>query len=136
MPECIRCKAFTDAEKSGQYRYCLDCQQEFEQVEQNGVVVEGSNGEYTITVTADESHPLDGGKEYTQHEALARGLKISDELGVPGLFKYKDTGSIWMLDAFLQQHSSVRSKIYKRLGRAPDQSQQSNGFLSKLRSFF
>ncbi|MFC7072536.1 hypothetical protein ACFQJ7_14110 [Halovenus rubra] len=66
----------------------------FHEVTQSGVIVEQTGDQYTITVT-DQNTELDGGREKSQVDALARAKRICDEYGVEVLFKYERTGSRW-----------------------------------------
>ncbi|WP_136717567.1 hypothetical protein [Halorientalis salina] len=135
MPECTRCGAFTDTEPSGEYQYCQDCQDRFAEIEQSGVVVEQdkAGGDYHIIVT-DGDASLTGGSEQTQIEALARGKYIMDECGVDGLFKYAETGSMWLLEEYLQSHPNIRQDVHQRLSRVPENTDE--GFLSRIKNIF
>jgi len=133
MPECARCHRFTDAEPVGKHRYCDQCRNRFREIEQHGVVIEGGGrNDYYITVTADADASVSGGKEYGQAEALARAKRISDETGLDVLFKYEPNGSRWLLDAYLEEHPSVRQDVHTRLRRLPDDT--SDGLLSRVRN--
>lgn len=133
MAECARCGAFTDNEPEGEYHYCADCLDTFSTIEQSGVVVEQATegGEYHIIVT-DGNASLDGGQEPSQVDALARGKFICDECGLEGVFKYKHTGSTWVLSEYLEEHPSIRQDVHERLRRVPD---QSSGLLNRIRNF-
>ena len=131
MPECERCGAFTDNRRSGEYHYCSDCLDIFNEVRQAGVVVKGED-EYDVLVNVD-GHEEKGGKEYSQVDALARGKLVADELGVDGLFEYDGTGSIWLIEEYLNTHPSIQNDVSRRLSRIPD---DESGLLSKLRSVF
>ena len=132
MPECIRCGDFTDTPADGEYHYCDDCRDRFLEIESSGVIVEQTDDEVHIIVTANDS-TFDGGTESSQIDGLARGKYISDETGLPALFKYNPTGSRWILDEYLQQHPSIRQDVQKRLSRVPEKS--SAGLLDRIRSF-
>lgn len=134
MPECTRCGAFTDQKKSGRYRYCLNCQDIFNEIEENGIVVENHGGTYTVSLTADVDHELDSGEEPTEEEALARALKICDEADLRGVYRFHETGSRWVLSNFLDQHPSQKAQVYARLGRTPEQKNRT--ILDRIRSIF
>lgn len=135
MPECTRCGAFTDTAASGEYRYCRDCRDRFNEIEQSGVIVEQdeSGGDYHVIVT-DGDASLTGGSEQTQIEALARGKYIMDECGVDGLFKYAETGSTWLLGEYLQSHPDIRQQVHERLSRVPEDTE--DGFLTRIKNLF
>lgn len=135
MGECARCGAFTDNPAKGQYQYCEDCQQLFDEIRQNGVIVQqtpGSGG-YEVYVTH-ESEEYSGGTESNQAEALARGKYIADDLGIEGLFEYEKAGSQWKLEEYLQEHPNVRQDVMQRLSRIPENTE--SGLLEKLRNLF
>lgn len=131
MPECTRCGDFTDIPKQGDYHYCDDCLDTFDEIRQNGVVVRGS-GTYDVLVNVD-GHADTGGKENSQEDALARGKLLTDELGVNGLFEYGDSGSTWILSEYLNAHPEIQRDVSKRLSRVPD---KSNSLVEKLRGLF
>jgi len=133
MPECVRCGAFTDNPTDGDYHYCDNCRDRFAEIEANGVIVEqDGDGQYQVIVTAaDATH--DGGTELSQTDALARGKYIADESGLEAIFKYKRTGSRWLLEEYLQEHPSIRQDVHERLRRVPDET--SDGFLARIKSF-
>ncbi|MFC7073256.1 hypothetical protein ACFQJ7_01420 [Halovenus rubra] len=133
MPECVRCNDFTDNKADKEYHYCDSCLDRFHEVTQSGVIVEQTGDQYTITVT-NQNTELDGGREKSQVDALARAKRICDEYGVEGLFKYERTGSRWLLDEYLEAHQSVSQDVHERLRRAPDL--DSDGFLDRVRSLF
>lgn len=135
MAECARCGDFTDNPEDGQYQYCDGCLDEFNAVREHGVVVEQnrSSGDYHVYVTAD-SDQHDGGVESSQVDGLARGKKLADELNLDALFEYKKSGSVWLLDEYLQSHPSIRTDVRQRLSRVPSKSDQ--GLLAKLKSLF
>ena len=132
MPECARCGDFTDNPAEAEYHYCDSCVDHFQQIRNSGVIVrlidDRGNYEVSVTVPGQEG---DGGREGSQVEGLARGKMIADELGVDAIFEYKDTGSQWDLEAYLNAHPSVRSSVYNRLSRVPDRSIA--GYLSRLK---
>lgn len=134
MPECVRCGAFTDNKPEGKYHYCDDCLDYFAEIESSGVIVEQSEqgGKYHVIVT-DREASLDGGEELSQPEALARGKYIADECNLPALFKYKQTGSTWVLEEYLKAHPGIRGDVHDRLRRVPEQT--SEGFLDRIRQF-
>lgn len=132
MPECVRCGVFTDNTPDGDYHYCDDCLDRFTEVEQSGVIVEqDTSGEAYHVIVTDGDASLDGGTEYTQVEALARGKHIADECGLEGLFKYAQTGSTWILSEYLEEHPSIRQDVHERLRRLPED--HTAGFLSRIR---
>lgn len=132
MPECARCSDFTDNPANQDYHYCDDCLNHFEEVEDRGVIVEHErNGEVYVMVTSlDEAE--DGGTEYSQIEGLARGKYIANETGLPAVFKYNQTGSIWDLDDYLREHPSIRQDVNDRLRKVPDNS--SEGLIQRIRN--
>jgi len=134
MPECVRCGAFTDNPADGDYHYCDDCLDRFAEIEQSGVVVEQDEvgGDYHVIVTNRDAS-LDGGTEYSQTEALARGKYIAEECDLDAVFKYKRTGSIWILDEYLEAHPELRQKVHERLRRVPDETP--DGFIDRIRDF-
>ena len=133
MPECVRCGDFTDTPKDGDYHYCMDCQDQFAEIEERGIIVEDTAGdEVHVIVTAHDSS-FDGGTEQSQVDGLARGKFISDETGLPALFKYEQTGSKWVLDEYLQSHPEIRQQVHERISRIP--SKQKSGLLSRLREW-
>jgi hypothetical protein len=131
MPECERCGAFTDNRRSGEYHYCSDCTETFDEIRQNGVVVKG-DGKYDILVNVD-GHREKGGQEFSQTDALARGKLIADELGVDALFEYDESGSSWLIEEYLTAHPGIQSDVSRRLGRVPN---DESGLLAKLRNLF
>lgn len=135
MPECERCGDFTDNPAEKQYHYCNSCQSKFDEVRQNGVIIQQSSehGEYNVFVAADnEDHQ--GGAESSQTDALARAKHISDEIGADVLFQYKQSGSRWMLDEYLQAHPSIRRDVLDRLNRVPDD--QDSGLIERMKGLF
>jgi len=133
MPECVRCGAFTDNPADGDYYYCDECLDRFAEIESTGVVIEQEEvgGDYYVTVT-DRDASLDGGRELTQTEALARAKYIVDECRIEGVFKYERTGSRWVLDEYLQEHPSIQQEVHERLRRVPDGTP--SGFLDRVRN--
>lgn len=132
MPECARCNDFTDVPAKGEYHYCTDCMDRFEEIEQHGVVVEGGGGDdYHITVTASNQDSMRGGREYSQSDALARGKHICDESGLDGIFKYNRTHSIWLIDEYLEEHPEIRRQVRERLRKLPED----DSLLDRVRSF-
>lgn len=133
MAECSRCGDFTDNPADGDYHYCDDCQAEFNRIRDRGVIVQQnrSQGNYNIYVSAqDERHR--GGTEESQIDALARGVYLTDELGLDGLFEYERSGSQWILQEYLQEHPSIKSDVVDRLSRVPEKTEP--GLLDRLRS--
>jgi hypothetical protein len=132
MPECARCGDFTDNPAEDQYHYCDRCLDDFEEVKQNGVVIEslGPNNGYRIIPPA--SADSASGEESNQIDALARGKKVAEEIGEDCLFKYGGTGSQWLVDEYLQSHPEIRAKVQDRLSRVPKSS--STGMLTRLRN--
>lgn len=131
MPECVRCGAFTDNPADGQYHYCDECLDDFAEVERSGVMVEQRpDGRYDVLVT-DLEASVDGGKELSQVDALARGKYIADECRVDALFKYRETGSTWVLEEYLREHPDIRQDVHERLRRVPEQTKP--GFLARIR---
>jgi len=135
MPECARCGAFTDNPAEGDYHYCDDCLDRFDEIRKHGVIVQSAPDEngYEVYVSHDTDR-FDGGRESNQTDALARGKYIADELGVDGLFKYDRSGSQWLLEEYLKEHPSVRSNAMDRLSRVPENSDK--GLFDKLRTLF
>ena len=135
MPECVRCGAFTDNPAEEDYHYCDECLDRFAEIERSGVIVEQNEpgGDYHVIVT-DQNASLDGGTELSQTDALARGKYICDECGLDGLFKYKRTGSRWVLEEYLRAHPSLRQEVHERLRRVPEQTE--DGFLDRVRKLF
>lgn len=135
MPECVRCGAFTDNPAEGDYHYCDECLEIFSEIEKSGVIVEQEDpgGRYHVIVT-DRDSSLDGGMEKSQTEALARGKYIADEVGENALFKYAESGSIWVLDEYLQEHPEIRQDIHERLRRVPEKTP--DGFIGKMKRLF
>lgn len=135
MPECERCGAFTDNPAEKEYHYCDSCQSKFEEVCQNGVVIQQSkpNGDYNIFV-ASENEDYQGGTESSQVDALARAKHLSDKLRMEALFQYKKSGSRWMLEEYLQAHPSIRRDVLDRLSRLPEN--QDAGFIQKMLGMF
>lgn len=132
MPECARCGDFTDNPAKNQYHYCDNCTDHFARIRNNGVIVQliDDRGNYEVSVTA-PGYEGKGGREPSQVEGLARGKKLADELGVPAMFEYQDTGSQWDLEKYLNEHPSVRSGVYNRLSRVPNRSVA--GLLDRLK---
>lgn len=132
MPECARCGDFTDNSAEQHYHYCDDCMDRFAEIAERGVVIEQEKDGTHIMVTArDES--FDGGMESSQIDGLARGKYISDETGLPALFKYSKSGSRWELDEYLREHPKIRQQVHDRLRRVPDKSP--DGFMQRIREF-
>ena len=130
MGECARCNDFTDNPASGEYPYCDDCLDDFDQIRQEGVVVQQRNGGYQITVT-DPNTKYEGGYEQNQTDALARGKYISDSLGTSALLEYTRTGSQWEVENFLSEHPDIRKDVMKRLNRVPEKSE--SGLLGRIK---
>lgn len=132
MAECARCNDFTDNTAKGEYHYCNDCLNTFQEIEQHGVVVEDtSGGPNHIIVTAHDTS-FDGGTESSQVDALARAKHITDDTGLSGLFKYGGSGSQWILDEYLEAHPDIRQDVHERLSKVPDK--QPSGLLQKIKS--
>jgi hypothetical protein len=131
MAECARCHDFTDNPADGEYHYCDDCLDEFAEIEQRGVIVEDEpGGGVHVIVTASDTS-IDGGKEQSQIDGLARGKHIADETGLPAIFKYERSGSRWLLEEYLEAHPDIRQQVHERLRKLPDDS--SSGFLNRVR---
>ncbi|WP_340099473.1 hypothetical protein [Salinibaculum salinum] len=132
MAECARCNDFTDNTAEGEYHYCNDCLQTFQEIEQHGVVVEDTDGgDVHVIVTAHETS-FDGGTESSQVDGLARAKYIADETGLDGLFKYGRSGSRWVLDEYLEAHPEIRQDVHERLSRVPET--KSAGLIDKIKS--
>jgi hypothetical protein len=101
----------------------------------------GTTGDDAAEDTGDDVHVIvtahdesfDGGTEHSQVDGLARGKYISDETGLPALFKYERTGSQWELDEYLEAHPEIRQDVHQRLSRVPEQSP--DGLLQRIRDF-
>jgi len=121
MPECARCNDFTDNPATREYHYCDSCEDHFHAVEQSGIVIEQDRkgGEYHIIVTDGDAN-VDGGREKSQSEALARAKHLSDETGASAMFKYRRSGSKWDLETYLRDHPAIRQDVQQRLRRVPD----------------
>ena len=135
MAECARCSAFTDNHAKGDYPYCDDCHDRFENVRESGVIVRQipDSGEYQIDVTTSTGRNQ-GGTEKTQVDALARGKHLADKYGLEALFEYQRSGSQWMLDEYLQAHPEIRQDVRERLRRTPEKTD--GGFVKRLRNLF
>lgn len=134
MGECARCGAFTDNPADGEYQYCDDCHEVFDEIRREGIVVQqAGSGGYEVYVTKD-SDKYDGGTEKRQADALARAKYLENELNTGALFEYRKTGSQWALNEYLQEHPSIRRDVMSRLSRVPERTDQ--GLLSRLRSLF
>jgi len=68
----------------------------------------------------------------SQVDGLARGKYIADETGLPAAFKYHRSGSMWMLDEYLNEHPDIRKRVHQRLSRVPETSE--DGLLDRVRS--
>ncbi|WP_336327611.1 hypothetical protein [Halovenus sp. HT40] len=133
MPECTRCGDFTDVSSTGEYHYCEGCQEEFQEVEKSGIIVEDdTDGDVHVIVTAHDEE-FDGGTENSQVDGIARGKYIAEETDLPAMFKYRKTGSMWMLDEYLEAHPDIRKRVHQRLSRVPDKSE--DGLLDRVRAF-
>lgn len=134
MPECVRCGAFTDNPADGDYHYCDNCLDQFSEIEQSGVIMEQAEpgNDYHVIATNHDA-AVEGGAEYSQTEALARGKYIADEYNLDAIFKYKRTGSIWILDEYLEAHPEIRQEVQERLRRVPEETP--DGFLSRIKDF-
>lgn len=133
MPECVRCGDFTDLSAEGEYHYCEDCRETFQQVEERGIIVEHeTDGDVHVIVTAHDEE-FDGGTETSQVDGLARGKYIAEETGLSAMFKYRRSGSLWMLDEYLQEHPDIRKRVHQRLSRVPETSEE--GLLDRIRGF-
>jgi hypothetical protein len=133
MPECTRCGGFTDLSSDGEYHYCESCRDEFQNVEKSGVIVEqDTDGDVHVIVTAHEEE-FDGGTESSQVDGIARGKYIADEADLPAMFKYRRTGSMWILDEYLNEHPDIRKQVHQRLSRVPEESRE--GLLDRVRTF-
>lgn len=120
MPECARCGDFTDNPASKDYHYCDNCIEHFNYIRNHGVTVRSvdDQGNYAVTVNLD-GHEDTGGREASQIDALARGKKTAEDLGVQAMFEYTTTGSQWDLDTYLVNHPDIRAGVYDRLSRVP-----------------
>lgn len=134
MAECARCRARTDDETRGEYRYCEDCRDHFSAIERAGVVVEDrAGGDVGVLVTASET-TMDGCIEKHRVEALARGKQIADVEELDALFVVEQSGARWELEAYLDAHPDVRQDVERRVERLPDP--DSGGLLSWIRGLF
>lgn len=121
MSECARCGAFTDNPAERKYHYCDDCHATFDAIRENGVVIQPRRRkrDYQVIVTADIDEHL-GGREPNQVEAIARGKYIADRHGLDAMFEYHGTGSLWLIDEYMQAHPDIRRKAVDRISRVPD----------------
>ena len=133
MPECIRCGNFTDLASDGEYHCCEDCREAFQQAEKCGVIVEHDTDEDVHVIVTANDEEFDGGTEASQVDGLARGKYIADETGLPAIFKYRRSDSMWMLDEYLKEHPDIRKRVHQRLSRVPETSE--DGLLDRVRTF-
>lgn len=134
MGECARCGAFTDNPAEKEYQYCDDCHQLFDEIRQEGIIVQQARpGGYEVYVTKN-SDKYEGGTEKRQADGLARAKYLEDELNAKALFEYQRSGSQWILNEYLQAHPDIRRNVMSRLNRVPERTEQ--GVLSRLRDLF
>ena len=133
MAKCARCGS--DNAKPprfnlhGEYEYCNECQDEFEQAKENGVVVRSrhTNREfdqlpYVVEVNVegiDNPHTQSissSNKPKNQTEALAMAKNLMDEHDLRGLFIYQKTGSLWLIDEYLEAHPGIAEDVEDERG--------------------
>jgi hypothetical protein len=114
---CIRCKrpVVSRGVQFEDHVYCTDCVATFERIAEEGVVVRSRHGEDDhdeipyVVYWDGQAHAEDG-----QVAALARGTELAATNGVDGLFAYQRTGSRWRLDAYLDAHPDIASRVRER----------------------
>lgn len=128
MPTCARCGAANAGPPSlnlnGEYAYCDDCNAVFESIKENGVHVRSrhTNREfarlpYVVEVSAegiDNPHAqtiYSRNKPTNQTEALAMAKQIMEEHDLPGVFVYQKSGSVWMIDEYLDAHPGIARDV-------------------------
>lgn len=134
MVECASCGDFTDNPVDGKYSYCDDCLAEFDEIRNDGVIVQQEQGRagYQVFATARRSDH-EGGFESDQIAALARGKHLAEKIGCRAIFEYKASGSTWILEEYLQYHPDIRRDVRNRLSRVPKKSD--GGLLNRIRKF-
>jgi|GEM_PF-2439533 len=114
---CICCKrpVVSKGVQFEDHVYCTDCVATFERIAEEGVVVRSRHGEDDhdeipyVVYWEGQAHAEDN-----QIAALARGTELAATNGVDGLFAYQRTGSRWRLDAYLDAHPDLASRVQER----------------------
>lgn len=136
MGECANCSVFTDNPAEKHYQYCDDCQERFERIERNGVVVQQTQSDDNYVVTVNTPHTdLEGGTESNHVDALARGKHLSERIGCDALYVYSRNGSKWTIEKFLQEHPSTRARVISRLSKLPN-SNHRVGLWTRIKRLF
>lgn len=136
MPTCARC----GAEEAGppgvnmhrDYNYCDECNETFNEVYENGVVVRSRHTNrashmvpYEVGVRGNvEDISYDATRPNNQTEALAMGKELMAKHSLPGLFIYQKTGSVWLVDEYLEAHPGIAEDVHAEMG--------GGGFLSRF----
>lgn len=132
MARCARCGAPganpPRLNNHGEYNYCDDCQDQFDRARQNGITARSRHGNrefreypYEVSIAPQHTDKLDaliGQKSTTpqsQTEALAICKRVMDRYDIPGLFLYQKTGSVWLIDEYLQAHPSISQDIRREI---------------------
>ncbi|WP_152436498.1 hypothetical protein [Halosimplex carlsbadense] len=68
----------------------------------------------------------------TQVEALGEGMKAMNAYEVPGLFVYQKTGSVWLVEEYLDAHPSIREDVYDYIESSQTSESDDGGLLSRL----
>ena len=135
---CARCGA-SDSGLSAlgptvDYEYCDDCNELFKDIHANGVTVRSRHTNdafdqvpYVVGI-ADHSGPHtanihDSNRPMNQVEALAMGKDAMEKYDLPGVFIYQKTGSVWLIDEYLDAHPGI----------AEDVRRERMSFLQKIR---
>lgn len=111
---CVRCERPV-ASGGVQFEdrvYCTNCVTLFEEIAEEGVVVRSRHDEPDYDEIPYVIH-WDGTAQTAENqiEALARGKEVAERNDVAGLFIYQRRGSHWILDAYLDAHPDLRSKV-------------------------
>lgn len=113
MARCDRCGSQCDpGPADSEYDYCRSCLDLFDAVRDSGVVVYWRNNEAGTQppgycVRSPSGDKMCGG----QTEALAAAKDAMETYDVRGLFRYRDTGSRWLVDEYLDSHPGIAADV-------------------------
>ncbi|RZV08654.1 hypothetical protein BDK88_2728 [Natrinema hispanicum] len=126
MGKCARCGT-EDANppkhnRHLDYEYCDECQEMFDSVWENGVVVRSRHSNrafddlpYEVSIRADDVNTTENWRDkrnpQNQVEALGEAKKAMETYDLPGLFIYQKTGSVWLIDEYLETHPKIRGDV-------------------------
>lgn len=132
MTTCARCGASNAGPPAlnlyREYEYCDHCNSQFKSAKENGVLVRSrhTNAEfervpYVVEVSVegiDNPHTQTAGssnRPRNQTEALAMGKEMMGKHDLPGVFVYQDTGSVWLIDEYLDAHPGIAEDVEKEM---------------------